>query len=154
MLTVSIRMKYLKFACLILLFAVIISMMALAFLKIRISYEARGELSGEEMKAFLSGYGWTVSDSPPKAEEITIPEKFNSIYEEYNEIQKRCGFDLSKYKGKTATKYTYEIADLPNVKATILVHDGKIIGGDVSSAEYGGFMAGFCEKGALNGKTG
>ncbi len=154
MLAVSIRMKCLKFACLVLLFAVIISMMALAFLKIRINYEARNELSGDDIKAFLSGYGWTVSDSPPKAEEITIPENFNAIYEEYNEIQKRCGFNLEKYKGKPATKYTYEITNLPNAKATVLVHNGKIIGGDVSGTEYGGFMTGLCEKGASNGKTG
>lgn len=58
------------------------------------------------------------------------------------------GFDLSDYKGKKVTLYTYTINNYKNQKqgivADMLVCDGMLIGGDIcnTSAENG-FLVGF-----------
>lgn len=57
------------------------------------------------------------------------------------------GLDLSKYKRKDVTRYTYKITNYPDydgtVYANILVYRGKVIGGDICSADVNGFVRGF-----------
>ena len=67
---------------------------------------------------------------PCEIEYITIPEKFGAVYSRYNEMLKKEGYDLSPYKGERCIRYTYFIPSV-NARANILVHDGKIIGGDI-----------------------
>ena len=69
------------------------------------------------------------------ADEVVIPQNFNSVYDEYNEIQKSSGFDLLSYAGKTAKRYTYSIDN--GKKAVILVYKNRIIGGHIASGIYG-----------------
>lgn len=69
------------------------------------------------------------------ADEVVIPQDFNSVYEKYNEIQKKSVFDLSNYAGKPAKRYTYSIDD--GKKAVILVYKNRIIGGHITSGVYG-----------------
>ena len=100
----------------------------------------------EERIRFLNSFGWEVESQPAEVMELTIPENFDGVYEEYNEIQQRQGMDLSKYKGKRVKKWTYQITKYPNepqVVANLLVYEDKIIGGDVSTARLDGFMQGF-----------
>lgn len=96
---------------------------------------------------FLNQYGWEVKDEPISVTEILIPEEFDKTYEEYNTIQKTHGMDLSKHKGKSVKKWTYEVTNYPKsdatVQANLLVLNGKVIGGDISSTEENGFMHGF-----------
>lgn len=96
---------------------------------------------------FLNQYGWEVKEEPISVTEVLIPEEFDQTYEEYNTIQKTHGMDLSKYKGKSAKKWTYEVTNYPKsdttVQANLLVLNGKVIGGDISSTEENGFMHGF-----------
>lgn len=96
---------------------------------------------------FLNQYGWEVKEEPISVTEVLIPEEFDQTYEDYNTIQKKQGMDLSKHKGKSVKKWTYEITNYPNSQATVqanlLVLNGKVIGGDVSSTEENGFMHGF-----------
>ncbi|MBR2304306.1 MAG: DUF4830 domain-containing protein [Ruminococcus sp.] len=104
--------------------------------------------SEKERQAFLSEMGWKVSQKPESTREITIPEKFDKVYKTYNDLQKEQGFDLSDYKGKKATVYTYTVTNYKGysgkdcIKANLIVCDGKLIGGDVCSVELGGFMQG------------
>ena len=103
--------------------------------------------SEEERVAFLSQFGWRVNDKAVEEVEVTIPEKFDKVFTGYNEIQKRQGLDLSKYKGKTVTRYTYEVinyeGDSGKVYANVIVYRNKVIGGDICSANVGGFIHGF-----------
>ncbi len=96
---------------------------------------------------FLSQFGWEANSEPIEIKEVVIPEKFNSTYEKYNDIQKKQGMDLSKYRGKSCTRYTYQVInykDAPGgIRANILVYKDKVIGGDICSVELGGFMHGF-----------
>lgn len=96
---------------------------------------------------FLKEFGWETGAEPLEIEEVIIPEEFGEVYEAYNEIQKTQNLDLLKYKGKTVKRYSYEVKNYPesaeNIRANLLVYNGMIIGGDISSTALGGFMHGF-----------
>lgn len=49
---------------------------------------------------FLKSMGWTVSEKYTECKVVTIPEEFNDVYEEYNKLQKKQGFDLENTKEK------------------------------------------------------
>lgn len=75
--------------------------------------------------------GYTDAEHEPcEIEYITIPEEFGKVYTRYNEMLKKEGYDLSQYKGERCIRYTYLIQSA-NARANILVHNGKIIGGDI-----------------------
>lgn len=104
----------------------------------------------EERIAFLSQFGWKIDEDPIEVTEVIIPSEFNEVYSSYNEIQKKQTMDLEPYKGKRVKKWVYEVQNYPGypqdsglIRATLLVYDGLVIGGDVSSVEVGGFMQGF-----------
>lgn len=107
----------------------------------------------EERIAFLSQYGWDVAEDPVKVEEILIPNEFDDVYTQYNDIQIQQGFDLSNYKGCSAKRWTYTILNYPgadgvqptdgSIRANLIVYDGSVIGGDVCSVALDGFMHGF-----------
>ena len=103
--------------------------------------------TNEDRIAFLAQFGWKVEETPVEEIEVTVPEKFDKVFTGYNEIQKRQGLDLSKYKGKTVMRYTYEITnydgDSGKVYANVIVYRNKVIGGDICSANIGGFIHGF-----------
>ena len=75
-----------------------------------------------------------VDDSAVSHKEIIIPEKFTDIFDEYNKLQKKSGFDLSKYKGKTVTLYSYPIIG-SDKSAELLVNKDSIIGGSINPNE-------------------
>ena len=112
-----------------------------------------GEISYDKIKTdadrvrFLSQFGWEIGATPIESAEITIPDQFDKIFTGYNEIQKRQGLDLSKYKRKKVMRYTYEITNYEGedgkVYANILVYRNKVIGGDICSARVDGFIHGF-----------
>lgn len=106
--------------------------------------------NAEERVAFLSQYGWEVSEDPIEVSEVIIPSEFSDTYEKYNKIQKGQDFDLKKYKGMRVKRWTYQVKNYPGyaknsscIRANILVYNGLVIGGDVSSVELDGFMHGF-----------
>ena len=105
-----------------------------------------GIKTNDDRIKFLSQFGWQVEQEPVEVLEVTVPESFDKIFSSYNEIQKRQGLDLSKYKKKNVTRYTYKITNYDGydgtVYANILVYRNKIIGGDVCSADVKGFMHG------------
>lgn len=100
-----------------------------------------------ERQSFLAGYGWKCEESPREVYEVTVPKKFDKVYENYNSLQLGEGFDLKKYRGKTVTKYTYRITNYEGcdgeVWATLLVYKDRVIGGDIATAALDGFMHGF-----------
>lgn len=87
----------------------------------------------QERNAYIKSAGYT-TDGDESSKKVTIPENFNDVYTQYNEIQRQQGFDLERYKGKTAVLYTYNITnyqDKENVIADLIVYDGKLIGADL-----------------------
>lgn len=118
---------------------------------VRISYDRIK--TNEDRVKFLSQFGYEVSEDPIETVEITLPEKFDKVYAGYNELQKAQGLDLSKYRRKTVMRYTYEVKNYDGynggkVLANVIVYRGRVIGGDVCSADPQGFVHGF--EGAIN----
>ena len=104
--------------------------------------------SKEDRLEFFAALGWEVDPESESEREVIIPETFDEIFESYNALQKKAGFDLEDYRGKTVKKYTYKILNYPSaekddiIKADLLVLDGKVIGGDVYSPRLDGFIIG------------
>ncbi|MBP5209387.1 MAG: DUF4830 domain-containing protein [Clostridia bacterium] len=99
-----------------------------------------------DRRDFLRQFGWEPGGEAAAAESFTVPQTFDRVLAGYNEIQKAQGLDLSRYENKKVTRYTYEITNYPGydgkVYAHLLVHRGKIVAGDVSSADPDGFVRG------------
>ncbi|MCD7774742.1 MAG: DUF4830 domain-containing protein [Clostridiales bacterium] len=111
-----------------------------------VNYSAENE---EQRLSFISQFGYTVDRDPVSAAEVVIPKEFDSVYEEYNNLQKMQNLDLEKYKGCTVKKWTYTVTNYPgfedseSIRITLLVYKGKVIGGDVCSVALDGFMTTF-----------
>lgn len=106
--------------------------------------------SAEERIAFLSQFGWEVEEEPIGVKEIVIPTEFDETYAQYNDLQISQNMDLSAYVGARVKLWQYEIKNYPGyenttgiIQANILVLDGVVIGGDISSIELNGFMHSF-----------
>ena len=104
--------------------------------------------TNDERVAYLASFGWSVNAQPKQTQQVKIPDSAeNKVFARYNELQLSQGFDLTKYAGKEATRYVYEILNYPEaeepVYASILVYDGKIIGGDITDSSPNGLIHGF-----------
>lgn len=96
--------------------------------------------------AFLKQFGWEVESEPVKVKEVHLPEELEGHFAEYNELQIRQGFDLTGFCGKRVKLWTYEVTNYPaggKALANLLILDGKVIGGDISSTKVDGFSHGF-----------
>lgn len=123
---------------------------ALVYAVNRLIKPASRSLTDEaEMIAYLNSLGWETSEAAINCREVTVPEEWNDVYEKYNELQKQQGFDLSKYRGKKAVIYSFSVLNYDgkpeNMVANLLICDGRLIGGDVSCTELGGFMQGLAK---------
>ena len=108
----------------------------------RRTYPAETE---EQLTDFLSGCGIEVSGEP-FVKTVTIPREFGAVYENYTELQRSQGFDLSGYKAREATVYTYDIVSVNGgrsdyTEAHIMVCDDIIIAADMMSPAIDGGMA-------------
>lgn len=100
--------------------------------------------TNEDRVNFLAQFGWTVAKQPLEEVAVTIPDEFDAVFMEYNNLQKELGLDLSRYKRKDVMRYTYQVNNYPGydgvVYASVLVYKNKVIGGDLCSADVNGFV--------------
>ena len=103
--------------------------------------------SADDAAKFLAQFGWVVDAGSAEVQEVTIPAQFDKVFAGYNELQKSQGLDLSKYKKKAVTRYTFSVTNYDGyegaVYANVLVYRGRVIGGDICSADVNGFIHGF-----------
>ncbi len=107
---------------------------------------------------YVTGLGWQINPSPAEISHLTIPSEFDAVYETYNAVQKVSGFDLTPFKGKSVVRYTYLVqnhaeSDKCRVMLGILVYDKRIIAGDISSVDSGGFLHGITEISKIKPKS-
>ena len=88
--------------------------------------------------SFIENLGIAV-EKCTSVKEITIPEKFSKVYENYNELQEKAGFNLKEYKGRAAKVYSYKEAGNERI-INLIVCDGMLIGGDISEVKLSGEM--------------
>ena len=103
--------------------------------------------TNEDVVAFLSQFGWEVEASPVEVKSVTVPKEFDKVFAAYNEMQKEQGLNLTKYKGKEVTRYTFSVCNYQGyegtVYANVLVYRNRVVGGDICSADVAGFVHGF-----------
>jgi len=74
--------------------------------------------TNEDRIAFLAQFGWEVEPEPAEEATVTIPSEFDRVFASYNELQKRQGLDLSRYKRKELTRYTYIVKTIQTMTAS------------------------------------
>ena len=103
-----------------------------------------GIKTNEDRVKFIEGFGISVVSQPEETEEFRIPSDFDRIITEYNQIQIRQGLDLTKYKGKTVTRYTYKVMnyDANNGEASVnlIIYKDRIVACDLSKSDEGNFV--------------
>ena len=106
----------------------------------------KGIKTNEDRVAYLADFGWQVSPEPIATQEMLIPKEMDESYNEYLALQSGQGFDLEKYAGKRAKRYTYEITNYPTgeagVQVNLLIYKNTIIAGEVLSPQLDGFLHG------------
>ena len=94
---------------------------------------------------YLAAQGWTVDPKTETAQEITLPREIDGVLSDYNDLQRRQGFDLRPYSGLGCTVYSYVVTNYETdepVLCTIYLYKNRVIAGDVHSAALDGFMHG------------
>lgn len=103
--------------------------------------------TNDDRVAFLESYGWKVDAEAVCYSEVVIPNEFDKVYSAYNDMQKKEGLDLEKYKGKKVEMYTYKVNNAEgDAYANLLIYKSRVIGGDISSSLSDGFTYGFSGK--------
>lgn len=102
--------------------------------------------TAEERMEFLLECGWETDPASETVQDIHIPERFTAVYENYNELQLRQGYDLTEYAGRDCTLYSYTVLNYPDPNQTVIanlyIYRNRIIGGDIHSTNLNGFMIG------------
>ncbi len=99
--------------------------------------------SASVARSFLHKYGWETEPKPIEIVQLEIPDQWGNVYNNYNELQKMAGFDLSLYKGQKVERCTFAIKNFDgeeDVRANIYIFRRRVIGGDISSIKLDGFM--------------
>jgi len=113
--------------------------------------------TNEDRIKFLDQFGWKVDSESIEEVTMKIPREFDRVMSTYNELQKRQGLDLTKYKGREVTRYSYNVTNYPGyegkVTANVIVYKSRVIGGDVSSSDVEGFIGTFEFPGKLGDAT-
>lgn len=94
---------------------------------------------------YLTQMGYQLDAASCRSKKVQIPKTFDAVYETYNDLQKECGFDLSRYAGKKVNLSTWTVTNWPDGEAVlvdVLVYKDKVIGGAVYTASVEGFMYG------------
>jgi hypothetical protein len=101
-----------------------------------------GIKTNEDRIRFISQFGVKVEGEPSESEEFRVPEDFDRVIAGYNEIQKKQGLNIEKYKNKKVTRYTYSVPDYSEGDAVVnlIIYKGTVIACDISSAEPGVFV--------------
>jgi hypothetical protein len=100
------------------------------------SYSLVAETVGGEC-GFLAQFGLDAQADSRESEQVVIPSEFNSIYEDYNALQKKIGLDLGNFKGKNVEKVRYTLQNSDEKFAVLLIYNGRVIGGHLTNGEYG-----------------
>ena len=110
-------------------------------------YHKNADLCKKRME-FIKSYGWIVDEKSVIMERVKIPEEFDIIFLNYNDVQKKSGFNLENFKGKTLKRYTYSVKNHEDKYAVLNIFEykGKIAAADVLSPALDGHLGGIDER--------
>lgn len=97
-------------------------------------------------QAYLRSLGWEIDPETEAFRTVLVPDRLEGIMEQYNKLQLKQGYDLSRHLGESCSQYCYEITNYPNAEGRVLVslylQDGQLIAADIHSTALNGFMHG------------
>ena len=102
-----------------------------------------GVKTKEDRLAFIRDFGIEVDESSEQESAFQMPDNFDRVVAGYNILQQKQGLDLSKYKNKKVTRYTYKVTNYKDdgeVFANLFIYRGKVVACDLSSIEQDGFV--------------
>ena len=119
----------------------------LLFMYIRFGKEEAPDLRTlEGRQMFLMNLGWEIDPDSESHKTVLIPRELSGIMLEYNKMQLKQGFDLSKHCGESCEQYLYELTNYVDSNSTVLVtlyvQGSKLIAADIHSTAMNGFMHG------------
>lgn len=124
--------------------AVITALVIIFFLVLGSVYSAEsGKIDGSTNAlrvAYIKRLGYEVDETAVSVKEITVPMEFSAVYEKYNQLQKKAGFDLADFRGEKAEVYCYKLSFSDEKAVNLIVSDGVIIGGDIAETRIDGEM--------------
>lgn len=144
------KRKFITIAAIVAALIVVILIAALSPSDTDVLSSAATVRSNEQRVTYLKSLGWEVENTPLEEQTVIIPKEFDGVYSDYVKLQSEQGFDLSKYAGMEATRYTYKVLNYPydgDVVADIIVYRNRIIAGDIQSPSLDGFMIGLMKAG-------
>ena len=126
---------------------------ALAALLFFLRVPGRALYTRAERCAFLASLGWEAEPESEEIREIRLPREFDAVLEEYNRLQLAQGYDLRAAAGRNCLCCSYDLRGFPDwdgrVIAVLYLFRGRVIGGDLHTADPRGFMRPLRETGDL-----
>ena len=117
---------------------------ALAALLFCRGFSSRTLFTRAERCAYLASLGWEVEPGSEECRELLLPKEFDAVLEEYNRLQLAQGYDLRAAAGRNCLRYCYDLRGCDDwdgrVIAVLFLCRGRVIGGDVHTADPRGFM--------------
>ncbi len=104
--------------------------------------------TNEKRVQYINTLGIELQSDDFTQKQVVIPQTFNKVYDNYNNLQLKSGFNLKNYCGKQVTIFTYNIDSQTVVN--LITFNNKLIGGDVASLKIDGEMTALKEN--TNGK--
>ena len=104
--------------------------------------------TNEKRVQYINTLGINLQSDDFTQKQVVIPQTFNKVYDNYNNLQLKSGFNLKNYSGKQVTIFTYNIDSQTVVN--LITFNNKLIGGDVASLKIDGEMTALKEN--TNGK--
>ena len=105
--------------------------------------------TNEQRLAYLRSLGWEPEVQAQEEKEVLLPVEFPEVLQNYNELQRKAGFDLTPLAGEKIEMYVYRLAwpePETEVLCSLYVYKGRIVGGDIHSTAFRGFMHPLCPK--------
>lgn len=146
----SVRASTLKICGIFVLLAVLLTALVVTGQNNRtVAVSGSGEINfggiktKENRLAFIRSFGIEVDEGSEEERAFRMPDDFDRVVLGYNILQQKQGLDLSKYKNKKVTRYTYKVTnyrDGGDVFANLFIYRGKVVACDLSSAEADGFV--------------
>ncbi len=146
----SIRASTVKIIGVMLLFAVILTALALSGEGAAVSaFSSATEVDYSDIRTredrigFIKNFGIEIEEGSEEEKPFRMPDSFDRVILGYNELQKKQGLDLSKYENKRVTRYTYKVTNYKSegeVYANLFIYRGRIVACDLSSADPSGFV--------------
>ena len=146
----SIRATTVRFLLLTLALAILVGGLAISgatdsvsavSLATEIDYD--GVKTKEKRIEFMRDFGIEVDESSEQEQAFRMPDSFDRVIAGYNQLQLKQGLDLSKYRNKKVTRYSYKVTNYKgegDVIANLFIHRGRIVACDISSLTPEGFV--------------